>query len=76
MVAILGLTLFSIFKDIGDRTKCVIIMFASITKLESLWAHWRTRIEIRVTLGKYNHSLKRTFFVYQVESSVIYAKII
>lgn len=63
MVAVLGLTLFSVFKGMGDRTKCVLITLASFTKLESLWAHWRTVIEIRVILGKWKHSSKRIFLL-------------
>lgn len=62
MVAILGLMLFSIFEYMGDRTKCVLITFAGITKLESLWAHWRTVIEIRVIFRKWKHFEKNIFF--------------
>lgn len=36
MVAILVLALFSIFKDRGDRSKCIFLTFASTNKLESL----------------------------------------
>lgn len=79
MVAILGVTLFSIFSGMGDRAKCVLITFASITRLESLWAHWRTVTEIRIILRKWKCSLKIIFslqtsqkFCYVCEHNVMH----